>query len=149
MQETEPKRTAYSGSRVLGQRKQMASELPAFKSARILTDYSKLAGPPRERWRKPGCGEQGQMWGQETPLPVGHTYTGACRLLSKCYCRHGHEHEGPEPVMMLANSLCVKIGLFSVPQGCPQGGVICDHLHFMTFLTVLVYPVTVVHTASR
>lgn len=43
------KRTVYSGSRVLGQRKQMASEPPAFKSARIFTDYSKPVGPPRER----------------------------------------------------------------------------------------------------
>lgn len=58
MQETVHKRTVYSSSCVLGQRKQMASEPPAFKSARILTDYSKPAGPPRERWRKPGCGEQ-------------------------------------------------------------------------------------------
>lgn len=38
MQEAVPKRTVYFGSRVLGQRKQMASELPAFKSARIFTD---------------------------------------------------------------------------------------------------------------
>lgn len=38
------KRTVYSRSHVLGQRKQMASE-----SARILTDFSKPAGPPRER----------------------------------------------------------------------------------------------------
>lgn len=49
MQEIVHKRTVYSYSRVLGQRKQMASELLAFKSVRILTDYSKLAGPPRER----------------------------------------------------------------------------------------------------
>lgn len=47
MQETLHKRTVYSSSHVLGQRKQMASEQPVFKSARTLTILKWLDLPER------------------------------------------------------------------------------------------------------
>lgn len=47
MQETRHRRTVYASSRVLGQRKQMVSEQPVFKSARTLTFLNQLGLPGR------------------------------------------------------------------------------------------------------